>query len=114
MARKLEPEHPPEPSVAAFDEALRPFRDFLESLASAIDVHAAADSSEAVLGEDRTGLRSERFYVDRIRVDLPFELEVLTPEIGMQLGAGPPTQYTETTIMPVFHRLSMTIESNEK
>jgi hypothetical protein len=44
--------------------------------------------------------------VESLRFDFPFEVEVRADEHGrVRLGAAPPTQEVETSIMPVFHRL---------
>ncbi|WP_404338215.1 hypothetical protein AB2M62_04700 [Sphingomonas sp. MMS12-HWE2-04] len=53
--------------------------------------------------EDPAGL-------ERITVDMPLELDLLSG--GGQilaLGASPPTQRIETSILPVFHRLRVTL-----
>jgi hypothetical protein len=48
--------------------------------------------------------------IERIIIAFPAELDVWTAEGEVTaLGASPPTQYTETTIMPVFHHLRLTL-----
>ncbi|EWY41500.1 hypothetical protein N825_27685 [Skermanella stibiiresistens SB22] len=48
--------------------------------------------------------------IDRMTIDLPVELEVRVGEDGrVALGSEPPTQYTDTSVMPVFHRLRITL-----
>ena len=45
-----------------------------------------------------------------IGVDLPVELDVWSEQEAVTgIGAAPPTQIVETTIMPVFHRLSVEV-----
>lgn len=49
-------------------------------------------------------------WVERVSLNLPFELAVATREDGnVQLGGAPPTQHLETTFMPVLHRLRLRI-----
>lgn len=49
--------------------------------------------------------------IERIILEMPFELEVKTGSNGdIVLGSSPPTQKIETTFMPVFHRIKMNIE----
>lgn len=49
--------------------------------------------------------------LDTLVLDLPVELEVYQQrDGGVRLGAAPPTQYHETTVMPVFHRLRVRVE----
>lgn len=51
----------------------------------------------------------EGTMVERIVVAFPMELDVETDDGAvMRLGSAPPTQYTETTVMPVFHQLRLT------
>lgn len=48
--------------------------------------------------------------LEQITLAFPLELEAHTAAGRLvALGASPPTQYTETTIMPVFHHLRLTI-----
>jgi hypothetical protein len=53
--------------------------------------------------------------IERILLDMPFELEVKTGSRGdIVLGSSPPTQKIETSFMPVFHRIKMNIEVTHK
>lgn len=45
--------------------------------------------------------------VSELVIDIPMELQLLDIGDGLQLHASPPTQKIETTIMPVWHRLSV-------
>jgi 2,3-bisphosphoglycerate-dependent phosphoglycerate mutase len=48
------------------------------------------------------------------RLDLPIELDVgVTDEGTVALAGAPPTQHVETTYMPVFHRISLSIRADE-
>jgi hypothetical protein len=81
----------------AMDEAFAPF---------AGNVTAFAD----VLGlfEDAQGI--QRFRVTALSVETPVELVVQTDSDGaVRLGAAPPLYRVDTTVLPVFHRLRMTL-----
>jgi hypothetical protein len=53
--------------------------------------------------------------VERIIVGFPTELDVWTGAGRViALGSSPPTQYTETTVMPVFHHLRLTLSINDE
>ncbi|MEQ8403459.1 MAG: hypothetical protein RKE49_00065 [Oceanicaulis sp.] len=48
--------------------------------------------------------------VTTLSVDLPMELSLGVEDGAVRaIAAGPPTQRTETTVMPVFHRLRLTL-----
>jgi hypothetical protein len=50
------------------------------------------------------------FWVEKLELELPFELDVLVDGGGdVRLAGAPPTQYTETTIMPVFHKIKLCV-----
>ena len=52
--------------------------------------------------------------VSEVAFDLPIELDIRVDEGGVrELGISPPTQIVETTVMPVFHRLTVRIGSEE-
>lgn len=52
--------------------------------------------------------------VERLDVDLPVEMDVTAlADTVARVGVGPPTQWVETTVMPVFHRLRLTVEAIE-
>jgi hypothetical protein len=78
--------------AAPFDEALVAFGELV----------AGFGPDEEALGG---GL-----WVERVSLDLPFELEVAAAaDGGVILGGAPPTQHLETSIMPVLHRLRLRI-----
>ena len=55
----------------------------------------------------------QRIAVERLVFDLPLELDIgISPEGHLGLTAGPPMQKIETGVMPIFHRLAMTIEKD--
>jgi hypothetical protein len=60
------------------------------------------------LEDDELGVR---FTVERVVLDMPFEMDVNLDEAdGVALSGAPPTQIIETTFFPVLHRLKMTVE----
>lgn len=84
----------------SFDDALLPFAQFVSGLSN--------------VGES---LRDERMgiamTVENIAIDLPVELEIIVDENGkVALAGAPPTQQTETTILPVLHQLRINLVSN--
>jgi len=53
-------------------------------------------------------------FVEDLGLILPCEVRVETDEAGeMMIAGAPPTQHTETSIMPVFHHLRVHIAINE-
>lgn len=50
------------------------------------------------------------FQIEQVTVTLPIELNISVNDEGnVTLRSSPPTQTTETTIFPVFHRLNLQI-----
>lgn len=47
--------------------------------------------------------------IEEMELDLPVELDVLTVCDRLVLAAAPPTQQTETTVLPVFHRFRLRV-----
>jgi hypothetical protein len=76
----------------AWDDPLSPVADLVAACASAIDRTAGSMSLE------------------RLVVETPVELQALTETEGaLSLGVAPPRQARETTVMPVLHRLRITV-----
>jgi len=49
--------------------------------------------------------------LEEVKLSIPIELDLLVAEDGsVILGGSPPLYYTETTILPVFHQLNVTIK----
>lgn len=72
-----------------------PLAEVVEQLTGWEDLLISPDS-------DRT------MHVESIDVEMPLELRVNADETGrVSLNASAPTQATETTVMPVFHRLKL-------
>src|SRR5688500_5580944 len=103
--------------------ALPPAFDVL-MLASIIDTHRLLHGALApfsALVPDITAAPDEvidntmglRLTMQSMRVSLPFEMDVLVGDDGrVRLAGAPPTQYTETSVMPIFHQLTVNIASN--
>lgn len=70
--------------------------DFLGELASAASVEPETAGEEMLA-------------VSEIKVDLPIELNLIQDNGAWQLDAAPPTQLVETSVMPVLHRVRMTV-----
>ena len=70
-------------------------------------MECVSDVEGIISGEDSGFSMS----IEKIVIDLPAEFDVITDEGRLVLGATPPTQKIETTFMPVFHRLKVTIAS---
>jgi hypothetical protein len=67
-------------------------------------------------GVEPEGAGAEQLAVSEIKVDLPFELDLVQSDGAWQLDAAPPTQWIETTVMPVWHRirLRVTLDDGER
>lgn len=61
---------------------------------------------EQLAGEDRMSVRA-------LRLDLPVELTVAHDGGRLAVLASPPSQRVATTVLPVFHRMTVRIESEE-
>lgn len=86
-----------------FDESLLHFSAFVESL--------TADIGGRVTDEDDIASMS----VEEVLVTMPVELEINIDENAhVVVGGAPPTQRTETSVMPVFHRLTLRLVRDEE
>lgn len=53
-------------------------------------------------------------FVERLALDLPLELQTLRDaDNRLTLGTAPPTQWIETSVQPVLHRLRVTLELDD-
>jgi len=81
------------------------FSDFIIGLVEPAMQNAA---SADIAGE------RQQLTVSRLSVDLPFELDLVTQaDNSVTLNAAPPTQRTETSVMPVFHQVRVTISCDD-
>jgi hypothetical protein len=81
----------------------RPIQDYGDSaLPSLAEFVAEVSGAEAASDADLT--------VSELSVDLPIELRLSVDGGSVtSIAAGPPTQRTETSVMPVFHQLRLTL-----
>lgn len=69
----------------------------------------------AMVDIDRVQDATQDMHIDELTFDLPVELEPTVAEgLVTTLGASPPTQIIATTVMPVFHRLRVTLAEGEE
>lgn len=74
-----------------------PFSNTLQQLADLTDRLEDAETGQAL-------------EIEQVTVKLPIELNVsITDEDTLTLFSSPPTQTVETTVLPVFHRMKLTI-----
>ena len=81
--------------IDPFDR-LPPLEELVAALAGAAIVDPVSAGEEMIL-------------VSEIKVDLPIELNLLQESGAWQIDASPPTQKIETTVMPVWHRVRLTV-----
>jgi hypothetical protein len=80
--------------------ALPPFADLVAGLAD-VDIDADLDPARAM-------------DVERVTLALPVELTVVpSDDGGVRVRGSTPTQYTETTVMPAFHRLTLHLTKSD-
>jgi hypothetical protein len=52
--------------------------------------------------------------VEQVKLDMPVEINIAVDDQGkVTLQGSPPTQRTETTILPVFHQLKLRVVRDE-
>lgn len=53
-------------------------------------------------------------YIEQLKLELPIEIQPQRDEENhFTLGTSPPTQWIETTVQPVLHRLQLTLELDD-
>lgn len=53
-------------------------------------------------------------FVERLSLDMPLELQTMRDEDNrLTLGSSPPTQWIETSVQPILHRLRLTLELDD-
>lgn len=83
------------------DEAFLPFSAMLEKVAS----------FEGFLFDEEKGIHS---YIQRLEIDTPVELDVVTDANGnVQIGIIPPLYRVDTTFEPSYHTIRFSAESDE-
>jgi hypothetical protein len=74
---------------------------------------AVSELIDAIVPEDYVA-GDRTMTVDSVALDLPVELDAMHDAgVVSELGISPPTQLIETTVMPVFHRLRLTVARAE-
>lgn len=85
------------PDDKGTESALPPFGDLVAGLAD-------IDEDDDAIAAARAGI----MRIERITLALSVELEVAPAGTGeLTVHGSTPTQWTETTVMPVFHRLTL-------
>lgn len=75
---------------------------------------AALVAALAEVDESAEALSEGTLSIDALSVSSPIELEVLTKEDGsLRLTGSTPTQWTETTVLPVFHAIRLAIARSD-
>lgn len=88
------------------DDAVAPFRAMVDMLAATPEPFIAPRLGHAI-DAPREGM-----YLEQMRLNLPFELDLRVLEDGrVQMAGAPPTQYTRTSILPVFHSMALTVKA---
>lgn len=83
------------------DEASLPFSDYLKGLTN-FEEYKLADAENGV-----------SMSIEKIEIETPCELDIRFDEYGkMVIGTTPPIYYVETSIMPTFHQMKITIAAN--
>ena len=94
--------------VDAASDALPPFAALIAALG---DVDEPDDDEE---DDAYAAARGRVIDVDRITLTLAIEMSVEPAEAGsLRVRGSTPTQWTETSVMPVFHKLTMHIAHSE-
>jgi hypothetical protein len=52
------------------------------------------------------------FHAERLRVDMPLELYVRQHDGQLHIESSAPTQLVATTVLPVFHRVSLVMQAD--
>ncbi|HEX6367476.1 MAG TPA: hypothetical protein VF006_01010 [Longimicrobium sp.] len=100
---------PVEAEAGVAEDAWAEYR--LPSLAEMVLAFSGFDGG-GVRGEDEDDeMAYDGVEMEALRLELPVELQVDVDDDGRpRIGLAPPTQTTETTILPVFHRMTIAIE----
>jgi hypothetical protein len=98
---------PTEPDELALDELALDEVEFvhLEELVSGLVVDDARQVDEVV------GLA---VTLEELRTEFPIELQIAAGDAGVSLAVAPPTQHVETSILPVWHQLRVTVVRHEE
>ena len=87
-----------EMNEAEIDEAMLSLAEFVSQMTDVDGSIMDADNPTAM-------------HVKQVQLSIPIQLDLLVKDDGsVILGGSPPLYYTETTILPVFHQLDVTIK----
>lgn len=88
-------------NLANDDSLLMPFSQLIHDL---VDYNKHLE--EPILGQVMT--------VEQVKLNMPVEINIAVDDQGkVTLNGSPPTQRTETTILPVFHQLKLRVVRDE-
>lgn len=86
------------------DEAFLSFAEMIEEL-SDLDGRAIGAADDELID----------MQIARAEIGLPVQLDIVVDEAGHPtIGSVPPLYYVPTSVMPVFHQLSITLTSNRR
>lgn len=93
-----EPQEEQTNETKVIDEAMLEMSGFIDEMTD-LDVYLVAEEEDFAM------------YAEKVTLDLPVQLDIGVLDDGqVVIGSSPPLYYVETTIMPVFHQLKVTIE----
>jgi hypothetical protein len=67
----------------------------------------------AAVAKELEAEHESAIVMDKVTVTLPVEFEFWRRDAALELRASPPTQKIATTILPVWHRISVTVALEE-
>jgi hypothetical protein len=67
----------------------------------------------AAVAEEMESEHDSAAVMDKVTVMLPVEFEFWRRDAALELRASPPTQKISTTILPVWHRIAVTVALEE-
>lgn len=89
------PPHKPNPSI---DEAFLPLANFVEETAN-------------LEGEIKDPAAGVAMTIETVQMSLPIEIDISVDESGkVAIGAVPPMYSLETSVLPIFHQIDLTLE----
>lgn len=99
-----EPQDTPEflnPDTQGIDEAMLDMASFLTQVTS-VEGYLYDEEAETAM------------QLSSVELSMPVQLDLQVSDAGqVTLGGSPPLYYTETSIMPVFHQMKLTIAVDE-
>lgn len=92
----------PQESDSLIDEAMLDMGEFLSQMTD-VDGYLFDRDTRAAM------------QIERVNMSMPIQLDLLVNDDGsVALGGSPPLYYTETSFLPVFHQLTLTVIVEEK